>query len=211
MGTESATVVPANVYPTRDGGWIAVSGAGDQPFVRLCEAIEAPDAPKDPRFATPAARLVHRADSDELVGSWIGKHDLAEVEARFFACGVAGTAIRSVDEIMADEHVRSRGDFLSLSSEAGAEFVAPAPVPKLSRTPARPARGRLASASTRPRCARASRRSRRRPRVEAIAALLGAGPASAEGARSPASACSISRSGSPARSPPRSWRSSAPT
>src|SRR5215831_5208862 len=57
MGTESPTVVPANVYPTRDGGWIAVSGAGDQPFVRLCGAIEAPDAPKDPRFATTAARV----------------------------------------------------------------------------------------------------------------------------------------------------------
>jgi crotonobetainyl-CoA:carnitine CoA-transferase CaiB-like acyl-CoA transferase len=58
MGTESPTVVPANVYPTRDGGWIALSGAGDQPFARLCEAIEAPEAVKDPRFATSAARLV---------------------------------------------------------------------------------------------------------------------------------------------------------
>jgi formyl-CoA transferase len=119
MGTESAFVVPANVYGTRDGGWIAVSGAGDQPFVRLCEAVEVPEAPKDPRFATPAARLEHRAASNALVASWIARHDLAEVEARFFACGVTGTAIRSVDEIMADEHVRARGDLLSLSSETG--------------------------------------------------------------------------------------------
>src|SRR5258705_5912527 len=51
LGTESPIVVPANVYRTRDGGWIAVSGAGDQPFARLCEAIESPDAPKYPRFA----------------------------------------------------------------------------------------------------------------------------------------------------------------
>ncbi|HEV8675029.1 MAG TPA: CoA transferase, partial [Methylomirabilota bacterium] len=48
LGTESPIVVPANVYRTRDGGWIAVSGAGDQPFARLCEEIEAPAAPKDP-------------------------------------------------------------------------------------------------------------------------------------------------------------------
>src|SRR5207249_3862245 len=54
MGTESATVVPANVYPTRDGSFIALSGAGDQPFARLCEAIGAPEAVKDPRFATSA-------------------------------------------------------------------------------------------------------------------------------------------------------------
>ena len=105
MGTESPTVVPANVYPTRDGGFVALSGAGDQPFARLCEAIEAPDAPKDPRFATSAARLQNRAAADQLVGAWVARHDLADVEARFAAAGVAGTAVRSVDEIIGDAHV----------------------------------------------------------------------------------------------------------
>src|SRR5207249_7028628 len=32
LGTESPTVVPANVYRTGDGGFVAVSGAGDQPL-----------------------------------------------------------------------------------------------------------------------------------------------------------------------------------
>ena len=200
MGTESAFVVPANVYATRDGGWIAVSGAGDQPFVRLCEAVEAPDAPKDPRFATPAARLEHRADANALVATWIARHDLAEVEARFFACGVTGTAIRSVDEIMADEHVRARGDLLSLSSETGLEFIAPAPVPKLSRTPARnpEAAPRLgehtdacAPGSGPSRPGRASRRSWRARRPAPRWDL----------ARSPGFASSISPSGSRARWP----------
>jgi len=136
MGTESLTVVPANVYPTRDGGWIAVSGAGDQPFARLCEAVEAPDAPRDPRFATPAARLANRAAADALVADWIATHDLADVESRFAAIGVTGTAVRSVDEIIADPHVKARADLLSLTSQSGQSFLAPAPVPKLSRTPA---------------------------------------------------------------------------
>ncbi|HXJ84163.1 MAG TPA: CoA transferase [Candidatus Methylomirabilis sp.] len=139
MGTESLTVVPANVYPTRDGGWIAVSGAGDQPFARLCEAVEAPDAPRDPRFTTPTARLAHRAAADALVAGWIAGHDLAEVEARFAAVGVTGTAVRSVDEIIADPHVKAREDLLSLRSHSGQDFLAPAPVPKLARTPAAPA------------------------------------------------------------------------
>ncbi len=134
MGTESPTVVPANVYRTRDGGWIAVSGAGDQPFARLCEVIEAPEAPRDPRFATPAARLENRAAADELVASWIAKHDAADVEARFAAGGVTGTAVRSVDDIMADEHVLAREALLHLSSETGRDFAAPAAVPKFSRT-----------------------------------------------------------------------------
>jgi formyl-CoA transferase len=136
LGTESPIVVPANVYRTRDGGWIAVSGAGDQPFARLCEAIEAPDAPKDPRFATAAARLQNRPASDALVGAWIAAHDQADVEARFAAAGVAGTAVRSADDILADAHVKARESVLALISAGGQEVLAPAAVPKLSRTPA---------------------------------------------------------------------------
>ena len=136
LGTESPIVVPANVYRTRDGGWIALSGAGDQPFARLCEAIEVPDAPRDPRFATPAARMQHRAAVDELVGSWIARHDQADIEARFASAGVAGTAVRSADDVIGDAHVKARQAILHLTSSGGREVLAPAPVPKLSRTPA---------------------------------------------------------------------------
>ena len=139
MGTESATVVPANVYPTRDAGFIALSGAGDQPFARLCEAIGAPEAARDPRFATSAMRLANRAAADELVRSWVGQHDLADVEARFMKAGVAGTAVRSVDEIIADAHVRARRSAMSLTSFSGREFLAPGPTPRFSRTGARDA------------------------------------------------------------------------
>jgi formyl-CoA transferase len=137
MGTESPTVVPANVYPTRDGGYIALSGAGDQPFARLCEAIGAPEAPRDPRFATSAARLQNRAAADALVGAWVARHDLADIESRFAAAGVTGTAVRSVDEIISDPHVLARHALLHLRSSSGRDFLAPAAVPKLSRTPAR--------------------------------------------------------------------------
>ena len=136
LGTESPIVVPANVYPTRDGGWIAVSGAGDQPFARLCEAIEATDALKDWRFATPAARLQNRVASDALVGDWIVKHDQADVEARFAEFGVAGTAVRSADDILADAHVKARESILELTTTSGQELLAPGAVPKLTRTPA---------------------------------------------------------------------------
>ena len=136
MGTESPTVVPANVYPTRDRGFIALSGAGDQPFARLCEAIEAFDAPKDPRFATGAARLQNRAAADQLVAAWIARHDLADIEARFTAAGVAGTAVRSVDEIIGNAHIAARGAIVNLKSTSGHDFLAPAAVPKMARTPA---------------------------------------------------------------------------
>jgi crotonobetainyl-CoA:carnitine CoA-transferase CaiB-like acyl-CoA transferase len=99
LGTESPIVVPANVYRTRDGGWIAVSGAGDQPFARLCEAIEAPDAPKDPRFATPTARMQNRAASDALVGAWIAAHEppALELDERVLDGGGLARWVRAVE------------------------------------------------------------------------------------------------------------------
>src|SRR4029450_9375902 len=107
---------------------------GDQPFARLCEAIEALDAPKNPRFATSAARLQNRAAADQLVAAWVARHDLADIEAGFTAAGVAGTAVRSVDEIVGDAHITARGAILNLKSTSGRDFLAPAAVPKLART-----------------------------------------------------------------------------
>jgi succinyl-CoA---D-citramalate CoA-transferase len=169
MGTESATVVPANVYPTRDGGFIALSGAGDQPFARLCEAIEAPEAVKDPRFATSAARLANRAPADELVRAWVAQHDLADVEARFMKAGVAGTAVRSVDEIIADPHVQARRSVRALTSTSGRDFLAPAATPRFSRTSARDAASapRLGEHTTSVRTSVERLATRPRPRVKA--------------------------------------------
>lgn len=92
--------------PRRTGAG-SPSPAPATPFARLCEAIEAPDAPRDPRFATGAARVQNRAAADQLVAAWIATDDLAEVEARFFAAGVAGTAVRSVDDIPPPASVRA--------------------------------------------------------------------------------------------------------
>jgi crotonobetainyl-CoA:carnitine CoA-transferase CaiB-like acyl-CoA transferase len=176
MGTESATVVPANVYPTRDGGFIALSGAGDQPFARLCEAIEAPEAPKDPRFATSAVRLANRAAADALVRAWIARHDLADIEARFMKAGVAGTAVRSVDEIVGDAHVQSRRSAVTLTSFSGRDFLAPAATPRFSRTSARQAVGapRLGEHTGAVRASVERMASRPRPRVPAPSAGDGA-------------------------------------
>ena len=90
-----------------DGGWIAVSGAGDQPFARLCEAIEAPDAPKDPRFATPARAPCRTGPALRTRWSAPGSpaHDQADVEARFARrCGVADSRCAWLDDIVGDAH-----------------------------------------------------------------------------------------------------------
>ena len=166
-----------------------------------------PDAPRDPRFATPTARLANRAAADALVADWIAKHDLAEVEARFAAVGVTGTAVRSVDEIIVDEHVKAREDLLPLRSQSGRDFLAPAHgAEALAHSAPRARRALRGSASTRTPFARRSTRS---PRARSQG--VDRRRRSARGVRSREFACSTSRSGSPARRRRRSSATSAPT
>ena len=120
------------------------------------------------RHARRAARATAPA-SDELVGSWIARHDHADVEARFFEVGVAGTAVRSVDDIIADAHV------------TGARRPPAAHVRRRARLPRARARAEA--------LAHAGPRTRGAPRLgehtEAVRAALGAhrGPAAREATR----------------------------
>jgi crotonobetainyl-CoA:carnitine CoA-transferase CaiB-like acyl-CoA transferase len=138
QGNFAQGVVPGNVFETKDGGFVALSGAGEKPFARLCEAIERLDALTDPRFATTAERRKHRDEANELVASWMRQQTLADVESRFAEMGVAGAAVRSADEIVGDPHVEARGMLASLTSYTGAPFQAPGAMPHLARTPAPP-------------------------------------------------------------------------
>ncbi len=53
------TVVPCEAFPTEDGH-LFVMCILPKFWTALCEALDLPDLPADPRFATPAARLANR-------------------------------------------------------------------------------------------------------------------------------------------------------
>ncbi len=58
-GNAHASIVPYQPFAASDG-WIAVAAANDGLFARLCEALARPELATDERFATNAARVLHR-------------------------------------------------------------------------------------------------------------------------------------------------------
>ena len=72
-GTESA--VPHDHYRSRDGRFLAIACTNDRMFARLAQALGRPELARDPRAATTAARLAHRALVDGLVAAWVAAHD----------------------------------------------------------------------------------------------------------------------------------------
>jgi crotonobetainyl-CoA:carnitine CoA-transferase CaiB-like acyl-CoA transferase len=62
LGNDSPQFAPYGVFRCRDGS-LALAGAGSEPlWVKLCSVLGRPDWAADPRFATNADRLRHRAE-----------------------------------------------------------------------------------------------------------------------------------------------------
>jgi formyl-CoA transferase len=109
--------VPRNVYRTRDGAWVAVSGTTDPQVTRVLGIIGR-DAPAD------------REELDALVAGWIGAHDRADVLAAFLDARVPIAPVQDVRDISADLHVRARDSVITVGDTTMA-----APAPHLSGTP----------------------------------------------------------------------------
>ena len=63
MGTAHPLNAPYQAFPASDG-WITVGAANQENWLRLLEALEAPELRDDPRFANNAERMRNLSDAD---------------------------------------------------------------------------------------------------------------------------------------------------
>ena len=68
-GNSHVAVAPSNIYPTRDGRWIAIGANANSLFRRFASAIGRPELADDPRYRGNRERTEHGADivADEQV------------------------------------------------------------------------------------------------------------------------------------------------
>ena len=137
IGNRNPNFAPADSYQTKDGRWIQIAAGGDGTFARLARAMERPDLPADPRFATPEARARHADALDEVIAAWIGARTFAEVQTTLEEASVPVGGIYTVPEIMADPHYAARADIAEVVHPHIGPVKVPAVIPKLSRTPGR--------------------------------------------------------------------------
>ena len=134
-GTESA--VPHDHYRARDGRWIAVACTNDRMFARLCQAMARPELADDERMKTTPARLAHRMIVDDLVRSWVARHDAADALAALDAAEVPAAPVHSVADLFRDPHVAARGNIVEVASAVAGVLRMPGVVPRLTGTPGR--------------------------------------------------------------------------
>jgi crotonobetainyl-CoA:carnitine CoA-transferase CaiB-like acyl-CoA transferase len=134
LGNAHPAIVPYEDFPTADGDMILAVG-NDGQFARLCAAAGRPEWAADERFATNAARVLHRGALIPLLRSATVLRTTGEWIALLEQCGVPCGPIHRVDEVFANPQVVARGLRVELPHPvAGTVATVACPI-RLSRTP----------------------------------------------------------------------------
>lgn len=128
-------VAPSNIYPTRDGKWIAIGANANSLFRRFVAAMGRPELADDPRFRGNRERTEHGAQIDVLIAEWTRTLDIAEIARILAVAQVPSGPVYAIDEIVADEQVRAREVVRHLDDDAGNRVATTAPVPRFRLRP----------------------------------------------------------------------------
>ena len=130
-GNNHPTSIPTGVYKTRDG-YMNLAASGHRIWVRLCNAIGAPELATHPDYATGAGRSQHRDKLHDDLEQYFLTRDTADWVETLNAAGVPTGPIYSIDQAFADPQVRH----LDMAEKVGDVAYLGQPV-TLSRTPSR--------------------------------------------------------------------------
>jgi crotonobetainyl-CoA:carnitine CoA-transferase CaiB-like acyl-CoA transferase len=137
VGNRLDASAPRNTYRTADSHWLAISSASPTIARRVFRAIGRPDLADDPDYVDPVSRQDRALEVDALVENWVAERTLAEAMAVFEAAEVTAAPVYDAALLLADEHLRARGTFVSVDDEDFGPTTVHAPVVQLSDTPGR--------------------------------------------------------------------------
>ncbi len=94
LGNDSPQFAPYGVFRCRDGS-IALAGAGSEPlWLKLCDVLGRPDWAADPRFATNADRLRHRAELTAEIERVLTRQSAGHWQQALDGAGIPASPVR---------------------------------------------------------------------------------------------------------------------
>ncbi len=134
-GNRADASAPRNAYRTADDRWVAISSAASSIAVNVYRAIGRPDLAIRAEYVEPVARQARSEEIDGLVAEWVRGRPLDDVMMVFHAEGVAAAAVYDAAQLLADEHLRARGTWLTVDDPDLGAMTVQSPVAVLSETP----------------------------------------------------------------------------
>lgn len=126
VGMASPIVAPYAAYRTADEQVIVLGTTSPREWRRMTEMLEQPELETDPRFATNADRVAHRADLDAVIGAWMGRHDFADISERASTAGIGWARFNKPTEVIEHPQLSERDRWRD-NSYLGKSFPAVAP------------------------------------------------------------------------------------
>ncbi|MEQ6333766.1 CoA transferase [Sphingobium sp. MK2] len=134
-GNDHPQIVPTGVYQSLDG-FFTLSTVGNDSYLRLCDALDAPELASDPRFADARLRERNRDAMNIAINAATIRRTSAEWVDILNRAGVPAGPIYKLDEMFEDPQVKESGIVQPIEHpELGEVKVLGQPI-TLSRTPA---------------------------------------------------------------------------
>ncbi|CUA98552.1 CaiB/BaiF CoA transferase family protein [Thiomonas bhubaneswarensis] len=134
-GTSIPGITPSNVYRSKGGEWVQISGNGDAIFRRLMLAIGRADMADDPGLARNPGRMARADEIDAAIQQWAATQQPDAIVQAMRAAEVPATRIYSIADVVADPQFQARGMIEAHTLADGTPVDLPAPAPRLSQTP----------------------------------------------------------------------------
>lgn len=130
-GNTLSRSAPSNIYPTRDGQWIAIGANSPGTFPKLAALMKRSDMVEDPRFSTNETRVANVEELDAIISDWtrtFGMDDLVDLLAE---AGVPAGPVMSAKDIAEDPQIGARAMIRHVPSDTGVPVGMLDVVPKL--------------------------------------------------------------------------------
>jgi len=124
IGNAHANIVPYQVFEVADG-YIIIATGNDGQYVKLCNALGAPELAEHPDYRNNTSRLTHREAVVAALTAYTKRFKRDDLLARLEAVQVPSGPINNVAQVFEDPQVQHRGMQLSLKSEAAKAGVIP--------------------------------------------------------------------------------------
>ncbi len=106
LGTAHPIIAPYQTFACADGE-LAIGGANEANWLRVCEVLDRPEWREDPRFSSATARIQHRAELTTCMNAALAGGTRAHWEAALVAAGVPAGPVQSVAEALSHPQARA--------------------------------------------------------------------------------------------------------
>jgi itaconate CoA-transferase len=108
-GLRHATIAPYGAYVAADREEVLFAIQNEREWAALCERfLERPELVDDPRFATGADRVRHRAELDAIVNERFRRSDSRQIMEALDAAGIANAGVNDVAKLLDHPVLASR-------------------------------------------------------------------------------------------------------